>query len=135
MSKSIAGLKRIGYSDDGNIGGATWINGKISPDSTLNPEITTTETTDGAISGGSGVTPEVHILSRQDFDTLEGFSDNDTEKYWHLEYFDGRQYSSRVPFNIFVVDPLSTNMRDGVSPITITAEKFHTASNLFELET
>jgi hypothetical protein len=133
MSKSIAGLKRIGYSNDG-IASPTWIDGKISPDSTLNPEITQTETTDGAISGGSGVTPEIHILSRASFDTLEGFSDNDTEKYWHLEYYDGRAYTSRVPFNIFVVDPLNTNMRDGVSAITITAEKFHTQSNLFELD-
>jgi hypothetical protein len=132
MSKQIAGLKRIGHSDTSG-GTVTWVAGKISPDSTLNPEVTQTETTDGAISGGSGVTPEILVLSRDDFDTLEGFSDNDTEKYWHLEYFDGRVYTSKIPFNIMVSDPLETNMRDGVAAISITAQKFHIESNLFEL--
>lgn len=133
MSKQYAGLKRVGYSDTKG-GSITFLNGKISPESDWNPEITQTETTDGAISGGSSVAPELQILSREDFDTLEGFSDNDTEKYWHLEYFDGREYVSKVPFNIMVSDPLTTNLRDGVAPITITAQKFHTESNIFELK-
>ena len=123
----------MGYSTTSS-GTITWLTGKISPESTLNPEITQTETTDGALSGGSSVTPSILLLSRADFDTLEGFSDNDTERFWHLEFFDGREYVSRVPFNIMVSDPLSTNMRDGVSPIVITATKFHVASNVFELK-
>lgn len=133
MSKSIAGLRRVGYSDTSG-GTITWITGKIDPESTLNPEVTQTETTDGAISGGSSVTPEIRVLDRSDFDTLEGFSDADTEKFWHLDYFDGREYVSRVPFNIMVSDPLNTNMRDGVTPIVIQAVKFHVVSNLFELK-
>lgn len=133
MSKSIAGLKRFGYSDT-KVGAITWITGKIDPESTFNPETTQTETTDGVISGGSSVTPEIRVLSRADFDTLEGFSDADTEKFWHAEYFDGREYVSRIPFNIMVSDPMNTNMRDGVTPIVIQAVKFHIASNLFELK-
>lgn len=133
MSKSISGLKRFGYSTT-KAGTITWLTGKISPESTLNPEITQTETTDGAISGGSSIAPSVILLSRTDFDTLEGFSDTDAERWWHLEMFDGREYVSRVAFNVMVSDPLSTNMRDGVSGIVITASKFHTTSNVFELK-
>lgn len=133
MSKSIAGLRRVGYSDTSG-GSITFLNGKVDPESNINPEVTQTETTDGAISGGSSVTPEIRILSREDFDTLEQFSDDDEEKFWHLEYFDGREYVSKIPFNIMVSDPLNTNMRDGVTPIVIQAVKFHIVSNLFQLK-
>lgn len=133
MSKSIAGLKRMGYSDTSG-GTITWITGKITPDSELNPEVTTTETTSGVLSGGSSVTPSIMVQDRTDFDILEGFSDNDTEKYWHLEFYDGREYVSRIPFNIQVTDMLSTNMRDGVSSFQISAEQFHIVSNVFELK-
>ena len=133
MSKSIAGLRRVGYSDTSE-GSITWLNGKVDPESNINPEVTQTETTDGAISGGSSVTPEIRILSREDFDTLEQFSDDDEEKFWHLYYFDGREYVSKIPFNIMVSDPLNTNMRDGVTPIVIQAVKFHIVSNLFQLK-
>lgn len=133
MSKSIAGLKRIGYSDTSG-GTITWVTGKVTADSELNPEVTTTETTSGVVSGGSSVTPSIMVLDRTNFDTLEGFSDNDVEKFWHLEFFDGREYVSRIPFNIQVTDMLLTNMRDGVSSFQIAAEQFHIVSNVFELK-
>lgn len=131
MSKQIAGLKRVGYSTTSG-GTITYLTGKIASDSNINPEVTTTETTSGVISGGSSVTPSIMLLDRTDFDTLESFSDNDTERFWHLEFFDGREYVSRIPFNIQVKDMLNTNMRDGVAPIEITAEQFHIVSNVFE---
>lgn len=133
MSRSLGGLKRVGYSDT-KTGTITWLTGKPTPDSDPAPEGITTETTDGNIFGGSQIAPTLSLLDRADFDTLEGFVENGTEKFWHLEYFDGRTYVTRVAMEMSgIVDPMGTNARDGVTPITLTGNKLHTKANVFEL--
>jgi hypothetical protein len=128
--KSISGLKRIGYSVS-PISEVEWLPSKLSPESSINPEVTATDISDGAVTGGSSVQPVFTVYGRGAFDTLEQLSDDDTEVYWHLEYFDGRHYISRVPFNVMLSDPLNASMRDGVSAIVITGQKWHVRSNVF----
>lgn len=132
MSKSYAGLNRIGYSDTIN-STVTWLVGRPSPDSSFNPEATEVETTTGVIYGGSSINAEIRLLSRADYDTLEQFAQEDTEKYWHIEFVDGREYVTRVPINIMVEEDLNVNARDGVSTITMKFVKFH-SQQVFELK-
>lgn len=139
MSKVYAGLKRIGYSDDkapnvADIGSGTtvtWITGKVSADSGNNPEKISSDTTDGAVSGGSTVTPEWTVYNRTNFATLEGFESADTEKYWYLEYLDGRVLVSDIPFNVMVRDAQAFNKADGADAIVITAVKHGITPNIF----
>ena len=140
MSKAYSGLKRIGYSetkapniaDIGSGTTVTWLTGKVTAESSNNPEKITSETTDGAISGGSTVTPEWSVYSREDFAALEALEDADTERYWYLEFLDGRVQVSRLPFNIMVQDSQEFNKTDGAGFITITAVKHSISPNVFE---
>lgn len=126
MSKNYAGLKRIGFSATA-AGAVTWYTGKVGAESTINPENTQTETTDGVVYGGSSVTPTVVLTSSTSYDALVTKMRADTEEFINLEYFDGRTVVTDIPTNIMVRELLNPNARDGVSPIEITFVKFHTA--------
>lgn len=139
MSKAYAGIKEIGYSDDkaANIAAigsgvtVTKLKGQIRDDSTNGKEKITTGTVDGLASGGSQVSPEWHLLSREDFDALEALEVADTEKYWYLFAHDGRVMVSDVPFNIMVADSDAFNREDGADAITITTNKKGITPNIF----
>lgn len=129
--KNFAGLSRIGYSDT-KTGTVTYLTGEPSPDSSFNPEATEVETTTGSLYGGSSINAEIKLLSRADYDVLEGFSQDDTEKFWTIEFVDGREYVSRIPINIMVNENMETNARDGLSTLTFKMVKYH-SSAVFEL--
>lgn len=139
MSKQYAGIKRVGYSDDkaatkaaiGSGVTVTWVTGRLGSDTTINPEAITSDTTDGNVSGGGTVTPEIHVLNRADFDALEAIGDADTEKYWYAEYFDGRIYVTDIPTNIQVIDQMKSNLPDGADAILIQMLKHHIKTNVF----
>lgn len=126
MSKNYSGAKRIGHSATA-AGAVTWLTGKLGAESTINPENTQSETTDGAIFGGSSATPTVTLLNSTNYDALVTKMRADTEEYWNVEYLDGRVVVTEIPTNIFVREMLNPNARDGVSPIEITFVKFHIA--------
>ena len=139
MAKNYAGWKRVGYSDDkaatkaaiGDSVTVTWVTGKVGSETTANPEAITTDTTDGNVSAGGTITPEIHILDYADFAALETIGDADTEKYWYFETFDGRIYVTNVPTNIQVVDPINSNLPDGVSGFIIHMLKHDIKTNVF----
>ena len=139
MSKQYAGIKRVGHSDDkaatkaaiGDSVTVTWVTGKIGSDTSINPEAITTDTTDGNVSGGGTITPEIHVLNRASFEALETIGDADTEKYWYAEYFDGRVYVTNVPTNIQVVDQMKSNLPDGADAIVIHMLKHDIKTNVF----
>lgn len=131
MSKNYAGLSRIGWTDSKE-GTINYLTGEPSPDSSFNPESTEVETTTGSLYGGSSINAEIKLLSRADYDILEGFQEDDAEKYWHIEFVDGREYVSRVPINIMVNENLETNARDGLSTLMFKFVKFHSKA-VFEL--
>lgn len=132
MSKAYSGLLRVGHSETKE-GTVTWLNGKIGAESAINPEVTETETTVGVIHGGDSASPEIQLLSREDYDTLETLMLADTERYWHLEYIDGREYVTAVATNIMITDQMNPNARDGVTPMTLRFVRFYIAP-LFELK-
>jgi hypothetical protein len=140
MAKLIAGLKSVAIADTkaankAGVSGTTnylKLTGKISPESAVNPANTTTETTDGRLSGGSSATPDIMMMDNTNYAALLAFANADTEKYVYLEYFDGRVYVSAVPTNFQVLDMMETNMRDGVAAYGISFEKYHIVAPFFE---
>lgn len=130
--KAYSGLTRVGYSDTKE-STITYLSGKFGADSTINPEVVESETTVGVLHGGDSASPEIQMFDRTDYDTLEGFMTADTEKFWHLEYQDGREYVTKVATNIMITEQLNPNARDGVSPMTLRFVRFYTEP-LFELK-
>ena len=130
--KAYSGLTRVGYSDT-KASTITYLSGKFGADSTINPEVVESETTVGVLHGGDSASPEIQMFDRTDYDTLEGFMTEDTEKFWHLEYQDGREYVTKVATNIMITEQLNPNARDGVSPMTLRFVRFYTEP-LFELK-
>jgi hypothetical protein len=111
--KKFAGLEKVSYSD--TISGAeTDIIGKVSVDSTIEPDNTKTETPHGSAYGGSMVTAEIYFLDDADYDTIEGFMTADTEKFWHFHFKDGTEYRTTVAINPFARRSPGVNARDGL---------------------
>ena len=123
MSKNYSGALRIGYSDTIS-STITWLSGKIGAESAINPDNTPTDDTTGTVYGGSSANPEVVLLDSSDYDALDTLMQADTEKFWHVEYIDGRVMRTHIAVNPMVNDPLNMNARDGVSPITLSWTKF-----------
>jgi hypothetical protein len=140
MAKLIAGLKSVAHADTkaankAGVSGTTnytLLTGKISPESAINPANTTSDTTDGRISAGSSATPSILMMDNANYAALLALANADTEKYWYLEYFDGRVYVSAIPTNIQVLDQMTANMRDGVSAYEISFEKYHITAPFFQ---
>ena len=114
MSKNFAGLKRVGYSDTSG-GTITWIAGKVIVDGTENtPENIGTVTTNSTTFGGQEASPVFRFVDSSDFETVKGFRNNGTLKFWHAEFFDGRAKVTQEalePFN--VREDFNPNARDG----------------------
>lgn len=118
MAKDYSGLAKVSYSDTQG-GAKTDVTGKIANAGNLdNPNIKN-ETSDGQAFGGGQVTGEIHVLNSADYDTLEGFMEADTAKFWHFTYKDGRVLSTAEAINIFVRRGTGINARDGVTPMII----------------
>lgn len=124
MAKDYAGLKRVGFSAT-LAGAVTWLTGKIGAESTLNPENTQTDSTDGVVYGGSSANPTIVLLDSADYASLVTKMRADTEEFWNFEFTDGRTKVTAVATNVMVRELLNANARDGVSPIEITFLKYH----------
>lgn len=123
MAKQYAGLESVEYSS--TIGGAkTKIAGKISSDSSLEPDNTKVETTDGQVYGGGTVSGTVMFLDFADFSTIEGFMQNDTEKQWHFNFKDGTTISTSELIIPFARKIPNNNSRDGLQMWELTFEKY-----------
>ncbi|WP_020403738.1 hypothetical protein [Gracilimonas tropica] len=124
MGKDFSGLKAVHHGDDNVFGNATAITGKISTDSSFTPDNIKTETTDGQSFGGGSIQGEIYFLDNTDFATVEGFMENDTEKYWFFEYKDGRVLRTTEKINPFTRPGMGVNARDGAVKWIMDFEKY-----------
>lgn len=121
MSKKFGGLRKVSRSETKE-GAKTDINGKIGSGTTLEPENIGSETGTGRVYGGSQLNGEVHVLSHQDYPTLETDMINDAEHYYHFHYKDGRILTTSEPINIFVRIGTQVDAREGVAPMIFDFE-------------
>ena len=124
MSKNFSGLVEVGHSDDGETASQVKVSGKVTADSTIEPDNTRSEHTTGSLYGGSSLTGDIGFLSHADFETLKGFMTDDTEKYWHFHFQDGREVITNIPFNIYVKKTGGANARDGLSAFRMEFEHY-----------
>lgn len=123
MANNFAGLRRVGYSDTKG-GTPTWITGKVSAESSIDPENTTSESTDGILYGGGQISGEIMFFDHADYSTLEGFMTSNEEKFWHFEYKDGRTLVTDEAINPFVRRGGGVNARDGLVAFVMSFEKY-----------
>lgn len=117
------GLKRVGYHDT-KAGAVTWITGKVSTESSIEPDNTKTETTDGSVFGGGMASCEIYFLDETDYDTIEGFMTANTEKFWTFEFKDGHKFVTEEAINPFVRHSPGINARDGAVAWIMDFEHF-----------
>ena len=137
--KDLAGLKRIGYSTTkasfleqiGDTVSVNWLDGKVSAASGNNGTKIYAESADGTVSGGGFINPEWHVYSRGSFDALEALESDNAERYWYLEYLDGRTLVSDQPFNIFVQDASEHGRLQGADFIRVAGLKYGDKGNMF----
>jgi hypothetical protein len=118
MSTNKSGLKRVGYSDSKG-GSTTWIEGRISGDSEITPDTVKTEDTYGSVYGGGQLSFSILFFDDSDYNTIEGFMTDNTEKYWHFEYQDGHTLTTAEAMNVFVTPATGTKASDGASAWTM----------------
>lgn len=124
MPNYYGGLAQVAHSD--TLGGArTALTGKISVESSINPDNVKTDTADGGqLYAGSSVAPEIFFLNMADYQTVKGFMINNTEKFWHFIFKDGHELSTQEAVNPFVKPGDGVNVRDGIVAWIMDFERF-----------
>jgi len=134
MSTRNQRIKRVGYDDDGAGANKAWIAGKLQTNnSSITVENTKNQTPGSNSFGGQMVGADLRFEDHTAFPTIEGFMENNTEKYWYFEYHDGRVYKTKEPVNPFAKLLPGIDAREGNEPWALDFE-LHSGTTLLAVE-
>jgi hypothetical protein len=124
MAKKYAGIIRASYGDTPS-GSFTTVTGKLSSESAVAFEDTTTETTDGLLYGGGSVVADIFVLDMADYSALKTLARADTEKYWRFTFKDGAVFQTSEAINLARCQRMGgVNARDGVRGFSFHMERY-----------
>ena len=123
MAKRYSGLIEVARSADGS---TSWvvIPGKISADSSIDPDNTTTNSTTGIVYGGSSIVAAILFLDFEGYADTLALMPGDGDWFWRFTYDDGQVIITSRAVNAMVKRQGGVNARDGVVAWELRLERY-----------